>query len=1224
MKKLFFSILFAFRTVITAMGSETTVKVTQSDETGTTLIFNIGTHQLNKVETPRGTAFVPSIDEAVSILNEGYPAMLRLSESIVIPDKGNTEISVVDAKYDVYSNIEIAPSKGNLYRNVLPSDVPYTYGETYNQNSFYPAAIAELTTPYIARDFRGQAVWVNPTQYNAVTKELRVYTQITVKVTPTNKKGENELNRTRAFTKVSAPYNHIYKNRFANYTQAMAKYTPLSEEGNMLVIAPDEYMETMVPFVEWKNQIGIPTEIVSLSDVGSTSSQMETFLADYYANNQVTFVLLVGDNENIPATSTSSGDSDMAYSYMEGNDTYPEFIIGRFSGTVADVENMVEKNQIYEQTPTTTDAMYDRFMLIASSEGGGGQGDDGESDVQQMRNIKPDLTGFTYTETDSYELFDGSNGEMDASGNPSATDVVNGINNGVGVIGYVGHGSDDIIVTTGFGTSNMGELTNTEFFPFMFDVACVNGNFVDYTCFAESFVRATHNDQPAGALALCASTINQSWAPPMSGEDEMFDLLVNSYEENIKHTFGGIHVNGCMQMNDDYGAEGDEMTDTWTIFGDPSVMVRTATPQEITYNADPIIFLGGTEYTVTADAIDGRATLSIGGEIVATAKVENGVALLEFEAITEPQMATLTITGFNNVPVITEVEFIPAEGPYVKVDEYLITDEQFNNNQLADYGETISLSLTLGNVGTETAYDVTINAATTNEYITLTGDNYLVGDVNADGTVSVSDVFEVTVAENAPDQHKAEIIFTIQDGSEEVWESRIMLTLNAPVIEMASVTMLESIGNENGYPDAGELMEIAIEKFNSGHATSLPFTTTINALTNNIVVVDAEINDNGMDPETTNTASHKFSVSNDAVSGDVVSVEIVLTYEEIIIKDTITASVGLVIEDFETGDFTAYEWVNEETNPWEITDSPVFEGVYAAKSGLITHDQTSELSITIEVGSDDQISFMQKVSSESGYDELKFYIDGIEQDVWSGAGEWTEQTYDVAAGERTFTWKYEKDGSVSSNDDCAYIDYIIFPSFDDGSANENTLPEMSYEGVTTAYTDREFEITITGTDLDEDELTFSSAGQPEWMTFTDNGDGTASLTAEQAPIEAIGDSYAVVVGVNDGKGVVTETINIDVLRYPVGINGIDNGRLTIYPNPANDVLNINYSLNASEKVHATIYNMNGQVVQQITSGTKATGNHTEQVNIEQLPAGVYYMQVNLNNNITTQKFIVTE
>ncbi|MFO7862957.1 MAG: C25 family cysteine peptidase [Salinivirgaceae bacterium] len=1224
MKKLFFSIIIAFLAFFTAMASETSVKVTQSDETGTTLVFNIGTHQLNKVETPRGTAFIPSIDEAVSILNAGYPAMLRISESIVIPDKGNTEISVVDAKFDVYSNIEIAPSKGNLYRNVLPKDVPYTYGEVYSQNSFYPTTIAELTTPYIARDFRGQAVWVNPTQYNAVTKELRVYTQITVKVTPTNKKGENELNRTRAFTKVSAPYNHIYKNRFANYTQAMAKYTPLSEEGNMLVIAPDEYMETMIPFVEWKNQSGIPTEIVSLSDVGSTASQIETYIADYYTNNQVTFVLLVGDDENLPATSTSSGDSDMAYGYMEGNDTYPEIIIGRFSGTVADVENMVEKNQIYEQTPTTTDAMYDRFMLIASSEGGGGQGDDGESDVDHMRNIKPDLTGFTYTETDSYELFDGSHGEMDASGNPSATDVVDAINNGVGVMGYVGHGSDYILVTTGFGTSNMNSLTNTEFFPFMFDVACINGNFAGNTCFAEGFVRATHNDQPTGALAICASTINQSWAPPMSGQDEMFDLVVNSYEENIKHTFGGIHVNGCMQMNDDYGSEGDKMTDTWTIFGDPSVMVRTATPQEITYEADPIIFLGSTEYSVTADAVDGRATLSIGGEIVATANVLDGAALLEFDAITEPLVGTLTITGFNNVPVITEVEFIPADGPYVKVDGYSINDEQFNNNQLADYGETISLSLDFGNVGTETAYDVTVAAATTSEYITLSGDNYLIGDINADGTASANDIFEVIVAENAPDQHKAEIIFTIQDGSEKVWESTIDLTLNAPVIEMASATMIETIGNENGHPDAGELMEIAIEKFNSGHAASLPFTTTLNALTNNIEVVDAEITDNGIEPQTTHTASHKFNVSSEAVTGDVISVEVVLTYQEIEIKDTITASVGLVIEDFESGDYTTYEWINDETYPWEIVESPVYEGVYAAKSGTITDNQTSELSITVEVGSDDQISFMQKASSESGYDFLRFYIDGVEQDEWSGAGEWTEQTYDVTAGERTFTWKYEKDGSVSSNDDCGYIDYIIFPSFDDGSANENTLPEMSFEGDTTAYSDREFAINFTGTDADEDELTFSAAGTPEWMTFVDNGDGTAALTATNAPYETIGDSYAVVVGVNDGKSVVTETINIDVLRYPVGINGINNGGLTIYPNPANDVLNINYSLNASEKVNATIYNMNGQVVQQITSGAKATGNHTEQVNIGQLPAGIYYVQVNLNNNISTQKFIVTD
>ena len=76
---------------------------------------------------------------------------------------------------------------------------------------------------------------------------------------------------------------------------------------------------------------------------------------------------------------------------------------------------------------------------------------------------------------------------------------------------------------------------------------------------------------------------------PMDGQDEMVDILVETYPGNIKHTFGGISVNGCMHMNDEYGAAGVEMTDTWTCFGDPSIMVRTATPELIPVAHDATI-----------------------------------------------------------------------------------------------------------------------------------------------------------------------------------------------------------------------------------------------------------------------------------------------------------------------------------------------------------------------------------------------------------------------------------------------------------------------------------------------------------------------------------------------------------------------------------------------------------------------------------------------------------
>tara|TARA_X000000368_G_C22449925_1_gene458543 strand:- start:18 stop:521 length:504 start_codon:yes stop_codon:yes gene_type:complete len=70
---------------------------------------------------------------------------------------------------------------------------------------------------------------------------------------------------------------------------------------------------------------------------------------------------------------------------------------------------------------------------------------------------------------------------------------------------------------------------------------------------------------------------------------------------------------------------------------------------------------------------------------------------------------------------------------------------------------------------------------------------------------------------------------------------------------------------------------------------------------------------------------------------------------------------------------------------------------------------------------------MKKVSSESNYDFLKFYIDGQLQGEWSGEVNWSSETFFVNAGQHTFSWVYSKDESVSDGSDAAWVDYILFP-----------------------------------------------------------------------------------------------------------------------------------------------------------------------------------------------------
>ena len=147
-----------------------------------------------------------------------------------------------------------------------------------------------------------------------------------------------------------------------------------------------------------------------------------------------------------------------------------------------------------------------------------------------------------------------------------------------------------------------------------------------------------------------------------------------------------------------------------------------------------------------------------------------------------------------------------------------------------------------------------------------------------------------------------------------------------------------------------------------------------------------------------------------------------------------------IIEDFETGDFSKFDWQVDPTYPWTITTNNPYEGTYCMKSGGAgVANVVSNMSVTVEIPADGLMSFFGKISCENSWDYGYFYIDGVQKASFTGAGNWVEKTYEVTAGEHNFKWSYTKDGSVNSNDDCFYVDYINFYK-----QPEPPVPGMTY------------------------------------------------------------------------------------------------------------------------------------------------------------------------------------
>jgi len=979
--------------------------------------FDVGGYFLEQLPNGKNRITFPG---SVPILESGAPELPRMARSIIIPDLAHMELSVLETEFIDVPMENVEPSKGNLTRDIDPSTIPYTYGKSYQTDEWYPGNFVFMREPYIMRSLRGQTVVLQPIQYNPIQRTLRIYTHIKISILENGLSQNNPLTR-RPSNGGSREFEHMYKEHFINYPTD-DRYDVLGEQGPMLIISYGDFMDEMQTFVDWKNYKGIPTEMVDIADVGD-EDDMAQLIEDQYYENGIAFVLLVGDIDQIETIRRSDGagsnsPSDNSLTFVAGNDFYPDLIIGRFSAETGEqVETMINRTIEYEMDPDPAADWYKKGSGFGSNQG---PGDDGEYDDEHLDNIRELLLAYTYIEVDQIYDPDGTVAQGEAA-----------INEGRSIVNYTGHGSNG---SWGNGcpmnNTNVNGLVNTGMWPFIWSVACVNGEFNVGTCFAETWLRATDSDgNPTGAIATLMSTINQGWSPPMEGQDEMNAIFVESYSDNIKRTFGGLSFNGMNQMNDSYGSQGYDETCYWTIFGDPSVVVRSDTPTGMEVTHSDVIIIGATEFNIETGESGALVSVSRDGDLLASAYTDgSGAVDLFFEtALDIPGPVDVVVTAYNRIPYETSVNVIAPDGAYMLMGDVTVNS---GGDQILDYGETGYLYTTFENVGQDPSGDLTFILSHEGSMVDIITEEIFQSSVAAGDEVTVGP-FELQVSWNVEDG--AVVPFTIQatDGAE-TWEYDVNMAVEAPAYNLVSA---EFYDNGNGTLDPGESATLQLVIQNTGHApVSYP---TFEATTSDPYLTLGSIeSDNAYwwDMNQQVTVTIEITAASDAPVGHTALAGLVIgaldTDYEFVYPVPITF--GLMIEDFETGDFASFDWVHGGDADWVI-DSDAYSGSFSAKSGEIGHDQTSELSIVMNILYEGDIQFWSKASSEQGesgtvYDYLDFYIDNDPQELMiGGTTDWVEYTVNLPAGEHTLRWVYEKDDAQSSGEDCAWVDRIYFP-----------------------------------------------------------------------------------------------------------------------------------------------------------------------------------------------------
>ena len=559
------------------------------------------------------------------------------------------------------------------------------------------------------------------------------------------------------------------------------------------------------------------------------------------------------------------------------------------------------------------------------------------------------------------------------------------------------------------------------------------------------------------------------------------------------------------------------------------------------------------------------------------------------------------------------------------------------DDDIIEFGETVQLTVQIESLGLETIYGADMQLSITDPFITLMDNTEFLGDFDPGEIKEFPMAFSFSVANDVPDGHSIDLNSLIEDSSGDDWASHIYLTAYAPDIYAANVFVDD---NDNGGLDPGETADLIISVYNEGGADAENIIGTLSCSDPFITINSASANLALLIGGGTGDLTFNVTASDLVPVGHIVEFELDMTADnEYAVSDMVYIICGLLSEGFETGDFSAFPWMFAGDLEWVIDNSTMWEGSFSARSGNITHDQTSAMQLELFVLSDGVISFYKKVSSEANYDFLRFYIDGVEKASWDGDQDWTHESFNITQGIHTVRWEYEKDYSVNTGSDCGWIDNIILPPFGDQNPQIFYDPETLIKTLgfnTIVFDTIHIQNVGTGPVLYTLDVVDTTGNVVEWLDLNFQNGGLNPGDEDELIVTF--DATNLAEGLYKADIVITDHIDNEYtiacwlyLNLTTGIsNNISTLKYGNAPNPFDKSTQIWFEIDETSIISLEIYNNHGEKVKTLKSGSLFDpGNHalnwdgTNDAGRE-VPNGIYFYQIKLNNQVLTGKMIHME
>ena len=1054
----------------------------------------------------------------------GQPSLPWHSVSLMLPQ--GTEAVSIEVELSDFQTME---GRHNLY----PYQSALTYSEPvrkqfekdealYASKSSYPAqAYGQLTTQYLnGVGFAFSAF--TPVQYVPGTGEVRYATKATVRITTGAAKSDQTrrlwLNGDNATRAMRLAQNPEMLQTYNSRGRTVGGY-------DLLVVTTQQWVSAFDEYVAFYQARGLRTRVADLETITSTmegrdnAEKLRNYIIQEYEDNGIMMVNLAGDVPAIPYRGfycdvLTGGDhqtdndipADLYYAALDGtwnddndnrwgeigeDDLLPEIGLGRMCfSNQSELDNMLHKAMTYQTEPVlgefhdvimAGEHLYDEPYLSNGSQ------------YLELLIGTHDDNGYTTTgipeEYNFTRLYE-------EEGTWSGTNLRNAINQGTQYVHHDGHANTNYVA----GWTN-GDITDSNFsgangvnhnYTFFHTSGCICGDFSS-DCILErmtkiaNFAVATFGNSRYGWF-----NEGQTEGPAIHLHRETEDAY---YHDRIP--YGGMAMReGKIETAPWVTAPGqwEEGALRWNFYdlnmmGDVAVSPWHDEPfsPNVNYAAELLVGITSTDVTVTDANGNGlmnfRCALFHDEDMIGVGYTdEDGNATIEFaEPIDFVGEMSLIVTGCDAWPQTLTVTTLPGNCAYVIYDSY-----EISNGAQPDYGQSIQLDMQLKNVGTVTANNITATLSTDCDYLTLTDATETITSIGGGETLNLEQAFAMDIANNVPNLTKAEFILTCTDGTD-TWESKFSLYLQAPEFALVGTVIEDESGEGN--VDPGETVTVHFTAQNAGLAAA---SGTMFSITCNVPEISYEQNTFNVGNVAANeefNIDFTFTLSEEAQLGVVYELPLAIVSDAYRTDDVFAFTVGNIIEDWESGDFSNFDWINDPSRPWTIvTDNP-YEGTYCVKSGSIGNNASTRLTINLDVPNEGEISFYRKVSSESGYDMFYFFIDGVEQNEWSGEVSWGEERYTLTSGQHELAWVYEKDMYIASGSDCAWLDYIVFPP----TNTINITQETVMNGVAIYPNPNHGQFSINLPEEDCEIVVFNAMGQQVYQQSNAQGMTTLNL-----------------------------------------------------------------------------------------------------------------------------------